>query len=314
MTVAVSGQGVRIPGALSFLLLLGGCASLPDIDRLTAERTATRQVLDHVPFHGQREYQCGPAALAMALNAAAVPVSMDELIPQVYLPAREGSLQPEMLATARRHGRIGHVIEPTLSALLAEIDAGRPVLILQNLSLPFWPMWHYAVVIGYDMERQDLILHTGERAAARVGMRRFDNTWARSGRWAMLTLAPGELPARASPQEMADSISGFERVAGPSAAVDAWRAMIGRWPEHSVGWFALGNSEHALGRVPEAAEAFAEAARRQPDFAPAWLNLGLTLEALGRMEEAIVALERAAGLPGPWQALASEHLARLAAP
>jgi tetratricopeptide (TPR) repeat protein len=312
MAGVVSRQGARVPGALFLLVLLSGCATtLPDMDTLRADRLEPRVVLDEVPFHGQREYQCGPAALAMSLNASGVPATVDELIPQVYLPGREGSLQPEMLATARRHGRIPFELEPNIEALLAELEQGRPVLVLQNLALPVWPMWHYAVVIGYDLDARRLILHTGERPAYSVGMQRFDHTWARSGRWAMLTLPPGDLPARAEPIETAASISDFERVAGPAETVAAWRAMTERWPGQAVGWFALGNAEYGTGATAEAAESFAAATRHQPDFAAAWLNLGLTLEALDRPTEALEALERASALPGPWQSIAAEHIQRL---
>ena len=60
--------------------------------------------LAETPFFSQQRYQCGPAALATVLNAAGVKVTDEELVPEVYLPTREGSLQVEMLAATRRHG------------------------------------------------------------------------------------------------------------------------------------------------------------------------------------------------------------------
>ena len=76
--------------------------------------------------------------------------SADELVAQIYLPERKGSLQPEIIAAVRRYDRVPYRIEPALPALLAELRAGRPVLILQNLGLRSLPRWHYAVVIGYS--------------------------------------------------------------------------------------------------------------------------------------------------------------------
>jgi hypothetical protein len=35
-----------------------------------------------------------------------------------------------------------------------QLEAGRPVLVLQNLALKLWPQWHYAVVVGYLPEHQ----------------------------------------------------------------------------------------------------------------------------------------------------------------
>ncbi len=314
MIAGVIPQGGRIAATLFFCLTVTGCAVGPDIRLLEEGRAENNALLEHVPFHGQREYQCGPAALAMSLNASGVPVTVDELIPQVYLPGREGSLQPEMLATTRRHDRISFLIEPSLEAMLTEIDAGRPVLILQNLSLPWFPMWHYAVVIGYDLEERQLVLHTGESPAARVGIRRFDNTWARSGRWGMVTLAPGQLPVRADPMRSAESISNFERVAGAAASESAWDSVVERWPGYPTGWFALGNARYANGQVDSAAKAFEHATIVNPDFGAAWLNLALALEELGRATEALEAVSRAAELPGPWQERATQASARMRSP
>jgi hypothetical protein len=35
---------------------------------------------------------------------------------------------------------------------LREVAAGNPVLVLQNLSFAWAPVWHYAVVMGYDAD------------------------------------------------------------------------------------------------------------------------------------------------------------------
>ena len=91
--------------------------------------------LSGTPFFPQEEYQCGPAALATVLNVAGVAAAPDDLVDQVYLPKQHGSLQIELLAATRRADRIPYRFEPTLVALRAELDAGRPVLVLQ---IP-WP-------------------------------------------------------------------------------------------------------------------------------------------------------------------------------
>src|SRR5690606_29566356 len=87
--------------------LLSGCASLfPQTAELREglpEGLPERVELKSVPFFPQDEYQCGPAALATSLAATGVKVTPTELVPQVYLPERKGSLQVEMLAAARRH-------------------------------------------------------------------------------------------------------------------------------------------------------------------------------------------------------------------
>ena len=87
----------------------------------------------------------------MVLNHQDIETDVEQLIPQVFLPERDGSVQPEMLATVRRYEQLAYPIRGTMDALLGHLAAGDPVVVMQNLSLPIYPMWHYAVAIGYDL-------------------------------------------------------------------------------------------------------------------------------------------------------------------
>lgn len=309
MMKLISLTKARLAGLLVLLLLLSGCASQPELSADTASALPQQSYISGVPFHSQRDFQCGPASLSMALGASGVDVEVDELIPQVFLPGREGSVQPEMLATVRRHHRISYPLNGGFDALLSEVHAGNPVVVLQNLGLSILPMWHYAVVIGYDRERQQLILHSGEQSRQVMEMSRFDATWARSQRWAMVVLPPGELPATLTDTEAIDSIAAFESANDVQQALPAWQAVVERWPESALGWFALGNAEHANGDTNAALQAFTQATEQDPKLAAAWLNLGLTQQGLGQTAEAKQSLREAAALPGQWQAQAQEALA-----
>src|SRR5437588_472596 len=131
--------------------LLAGCASLwPQTAQLREGLPAglpERVELTQVPFFPQSEYQCGPAALATALASFGVKVTPEDLVPQVYLPQRKGSLQIEMMAAARRHGMVSYQLAPRFEDVLRELSAGNPVIVLQNLG--FGGGWHYAVAVGY---------------------------------------------------------------------------------------------------------------------------------------------------------------------
>ncbi|MET0987939.1 MAG: hypothetical protein ABW034_21275, partial [Steroidobacteraceae bacterium] len=95
-----TGLALRV---LVILLATSGCQSslrsLPD-------DLPERVELEQVPFFPQAEYQCGPAALATVLEAAGVATTPDALVPIVYLPARKGTLQTELVAATRRFDRI----------------------------------------------------------------------------------------------------------------------------------------------------------------------------------------------------------------
>lgn len=307
-------KNVRLAGVFSLLalislLLLTGCAAQPQLSAAVKAQLPSQSFVTGVPFYSQRDYQCGPAALAMSLAASGQEVSVDTLIPQVFLPGREGSVQPEMLATVRRHQRISYVLDGSFDALLTEVNADHPVVVLQNLGLSFAPMWHYAVVIGYDQAPQQLLLHSGEQSRQVMSMSRFNATWARSQHWAMVALAPGQLPQSITPQVAADSITAFEAVAGAHATLPAWQAVTTRWPDYALGWFALGNTLHADQDPAAAAAAFKQATQVDASLAAAWLNLGLTQQGLGELESARASLKEAAALPGKWQAQAQQALA-----
>ena len=295
---------------MAALLLLSGCATSPRLASPSDMGIAERTYIDGVPFHAQRDYQCGPASLAMVLNHSGVDASVDTLIPQVFLPNRDGSVQPEMQSTVRRYDRVSFVLDGNFPSLLEELDAGHPVVVMQNLSLPLWPMWHYAVAIGYDLDEQLMTLHSGEEANRTESFRRFDATWARSERWAMVALPPGELPVSVGPRRAMDAIASFEQANDAESALPAWRAVTARWPQDAMAWFAQGNAEHSAGHPDAAAEAFRQATEQQPDMAVAWLNLGLTLEGLGERDEAYQALQQAASLPSRWQDQAEQALRR----
>ncbi|WP_405234521.1 PA2778 family cysteine peptidase [Lentisalinibacter salinarum] len=146
-------------------LVLGACAVGPEHQVL---RDAGDPVeLVRVPFFPQDEYQCGPAALATVLTHSGVDVTPAQLVSHVYVPDRRGSLQAEMLAATRSHGRVPYVLPENLAPILAELRDGHPVLLLQNLGLARWPVWHYAVLVGFDPAAEKVLMRSGITRRAR---------------------------------------------------------------------------------------------------------------------------------------------------
>src|SRR5207247_748866 len=125
-------------------------------------------------------YQCGPASLSMVLAWIRHPVPPDELAEQVYSRARQGSLPTDMTGAARRHGLVAYPIS-TLRAVVTEVAAGNPVIVLQNLGSPDRPRWHYAVVVGYDLVRDQFILRSGLTPRQVSSIAHLEQTWAPSG-------------------------------------------------------------------------------------------------------------------------------------
>jgi tetratricopeptide (TPR) repeat protein len=259
---------------------------------------APRFVIEGVTFYPQKAYQCGPAAIAMALSWAGLPLRPEDLVEEVYTPARKGSLQPDMLAAARRHGRIAYEISG-MKALLAEIAAGHPVIVLQNLGLSWYPVWHYAVVIGYDAGNETVFLHSGTTADRSMSAGVFYNTWKRSNFWGLLVLRPTQLPATANEIRFVEAVDGLEKARQWQAAVAGYLTALSRWPQSLPAAMGLGNSFYALGDLASAEAAFADAARRHPDSGAAFNNLAQVLFEQGALDTALDAARTAVALGGP---------------
>jgi hypothetical protein len=252
---------------------LAACAAPPQTAALRTRAGARPPAeLDGTPFFPQTALHCGPAALATALGAAGRPADPEQLGDEVFLPGRGGTLQVEMLAGARRHGALPVRLPPRMDALLDEVDGGLPVVVLQNLGLAIAPRWHYAVLVGHDVARDELVLRSGTTRRATMGFTPFEYTWARGGHWAFVAAAPGRLPRTADEAQIADAALAFERVAAPGDALRVYEAASARWPGNLVLAMGLGNTRHAVGDAAGAARAFAQAARTH-DSAAAWNNL-----------------------------------------
>lgn len=286
-------------GAASVAALgLGGCASWspPPQTRALAEAwpagVPPQVELRDVPFVPQTPLHCGPATLAMALGHVGIAADADQLGRQVFLPARGGTLQLELLAGARRHGALATRVPGRLDALVRELAAGHAVVVFLNLGLAMNPVWHYAVLVGHDREARAFVLRSGPVERDRFAWHTFEHTWARGGHWAVVVLPPGCLPVTASEDEAVAAAVGFERAAAPEAAGRAYAALLARWPGNFAATMGLGNTRHAAGDLPGAAQAFEQAAQRH-DSAAAWNNLARVRWALGQAEPAREAARRA---------------------
>ncbi len=289
-------------------LVLSGCASLaPQTAELAKGRPQglpERIELTAAPFFPQLEYQCGPAALATVLVNAGAKITPDDLVPQVYLPERKGSLQVEMLAAARRQGMVSYQLAPRFEDLLREIAAGNPVIVLQNLGITSG--WHYAVAIGYDYRRGVLVLRSGITEREVLPFVAHEIVWMRSGYWAMVAVAPDRIPATAEENRWLAAIAALERVGEPRAARVAYRAFLERWPENLNAHVGLANAHHALGELAEAEGVLREAARKDSGSVVVLNNLAQALSDLGRHDEALVIVERAARAGGAFAAAVEE--------
>jgi tetratricopeptide (TPR) repeat protein len=277
---------------------LPGCAVFADPPQTAALAAAApvglpaRVELREVPFFPQTPHHCGPAALATVLVHAGLAVTPESLTDAVFLPAREGTLQLEMLAAARRFGALAVPLPPRLEAVFADLATGHAVVVLQNLGLSWFPRWHYAVLVGYDLAAREVLLRSGTTEREVMGFTLFERTWARGAHWAFVALPPGQLPVSAGEVDAVQAAIAFERVAPPAQALRAYDSLVARWPANFLAGLGQGNARFAAGDVAGAAAAFERVAQLH-DSAAAWHNLALMQLRLGRPAQARVAAERA---------------------
>lgn len=288
---------------LAFFLLLNACAATGVRETVQNKDLPRQHELTKTPFFPQELYHCGPAALATALNAIDINVTPDQLVPEVYIPARQGSLQIEMLAASRRHGALSVKVAPRLDAVLKEVAAGNVVVVMQNLGLSWAPSWHYAVVVGYNLEQEKVWLRSGTFERFEMTLSTFQRTWARSEYWAFVALKPGSLPASDDPDAVAKAIVAFEKNSNKKDAYLSYDAAVKRWPNHLVLLMGLGNSAYALGNYSHATSAFRDATAAHPDSAAAHNNLANMLMILGDAKAAKLAAEKALALAGADQVM-----------
>ena len=284
----------RLAGVFLSALLLTACATPPQTRELLAD-TATglppAVELTATPFYPQQQYQCGPAALATVLGAHAVRVTPAELVDAVYVPALQGSLPEEITATARRYRMLAYPLPASLEALLHEVAHGNPVLVMQNLGTRWFQNWHFAVVIGFDLESREVILRSGTTRRWRTTLATFERTWSRSNHWALVIMPAGNVPASARLAPYLQAAHDLEASAQPAAAQAAYHAATRHWPDEPQAWMTYGNSLYATGEVTSAETAFRQVTRLSPDNPRGWNNLAYALLQTGCPQQA----QRAAG-------------------
>jgi hypothetical protein len=287
-----SGWGRTRGRLLPALLLLSGCTSLPDTVR-DLPASAGPVELAATPFFPQDAFQCGPAALATVLATSGVDVALDAIVAKVYLPAREGSLQAEMLAAARTEERLPYVIDGELHALHAELTAGRPVVVMQNLGVAAIPRWHFAVVVGIDTIRNEVILRSGTQRRRVTPVNTFLRTWRRSDYWGVVVLRPEQLPENVDRGRYFGAVAALEQAAQPDAAKRAWQTALANWPGDPTALFGLGNARLNGGDFECATASYRSLLDEHPGVIVARNNLALALAELGREDEALKEIERA---------------------
>ncbi len=227
-----------------------------------------------VPFINQSAGYCGPATLAMAMRFAGAQTDMDRLASEVFTPGSKGSLQQDMIGASRRHGMMAVVIEG-MPSLFTEIAAGHPVIIFENLGLSWISRWHYALVNGYDLDKREVVMHSGPQAFERTSLKVFESSWVYSDYWALVILKPGELAKSGDELAHMNAAAGLEQIGKTKEAEIAYLSILQRWPKSLGALIGLGNIAYARHDRPAAIKYLRMARQYHPESEAARHNLAI---------------------------------------
>jgi len=286
----------KLVGVLVILLAVGACSTPSQTLNIRQDPPADiplQQELISTPFFPQEKYHCGPAALAMVIKFRDIEVEPDEIVPLIYVPGRKGSLQEEVVAAVRRYDLLPVKLDGELKSILREIASGNPVLVMQNLGLNFYPKWHYAVAVGYNLPEQTIVLRSGlyERLVRPFSL--FERTWKRAGYWSLAIVPPEVIPNTVDADRFLNTVIEFEQTGRSSPAHRAYLSAANKWPSSLLAQIGIGNTAYALGEYDKSESAYKKALELSPQKAEVWNNLAYALVKQGKSTESLDAIEMA---------------------
>lgn len=285
------------------LLLVTGCSSNQRlINTLTTDPAiAGATEIQDLAYFPQQDDQCGPAALATMLDYNHIITTPEQLRPYLYIPDKGGTLTIELEASARQYNLIVYPLRPDLSDILRELDAGHPVLVMQNLGFSWFPQWHFAVAIGYDLSKQKIYLRSGPDKRYPADLLLFEKTWSRADHWARVILPPDRLPATATLLRYIAAANKLEQLGIQNeklrrAAAQAYQTALEQWPDSTAALMGLGNIRYAQQRYDSASDYFIRYIEKDPAAAAGWNNLAYSLMKTGCTQAAMESINCAVSI------------------
>ncbi|EBA13788.1 hypothetical protein RCCS2_07864 [Roseobacter sp. CCS2] len=251
---------------------LAACAQPFDPDTRLSIDAPTRASVPDVPLIQQEAFYCGPTSIAMVMQWAGSDVTQDDVAALAFSPGAGGTYLADMIGSSRRLGQLAVKIND-FDQLLAEVTGGHPVIVFQNLGLGVLPAWHYGVVTGYDFEKDEVYLNSGQLDQMVMAFAVFERTWRRGDYWGLVVLPPDQLPVSPSEADILSAAAALERVEQYQAAATLYETGAARWPESWLWQFGLGNARYAMGDLRGARRALRRARALDPSIPEVRANL-----------------------------------------
>ncbi len=234
-------------------------------------KLAPKKVLD-VPFVAQDENYCGPASLAMIYNYLGENTNQFKVGDEIITPKAFGTFQTDMIASIRGEEFLALKNE-NFSNILKEVNDNRPVLVFLNLGFDWYPLWHYAVVVGYNLEDEVILLHSGKEKYKKQKFEYFYNNWRRANKWSVIVLKPGELASFGNPIDYVREGAHLEVNGKIEKAIKVYESVLKKYPNSGYALAGLGNAYFKMGDYVQSYDYLQKALNANPNLKQVRNNL-----------------------------------------
>ncbi len=212
-------RGALLAGACA--VLLSGCAGnvAPEVKRLPE-----RVELSGTFYRGEAN-QSGPQVLASLLSQQGIVITPGLLEKPLHLPGAEDKLQQNMQNLAREYGLVVYPLDSKLPALLTQVAAGYPVMVRFSEGSAFWAEPRYAILSGYDRNKQKVLLRAGMNRRQLMDFGSFESALEKAGGWAILIQKPSQIPASVDPSRWLKAADELAQAGEENAAAQARKAL-----------------------------------------------------------------------------------------
>ncbi|WP_256347269.1 peptidase C39 family protein [Pseudomonas sp. D2002] len=215
-------SNVKTSLLLACALGLAACSGHPSKLAGLPERVE----LNGVPTFRSEAYLSGPSALASMLSQQGIVMTPGLLDKPLRLPGGEADLERNMQVLAREYGLMVYPLDNQLTAVLAQVAAGYPVMARINPS--FWSGTRYVVVVGFNQQKSTVLLRSGLERRLVMSFSDFESGWKSAGHWAILTQRPSQLPANVDAQRWREAANATAQAGQEQAAAQALKVLAER--------------------------------------------------------------------------------------
>lgn len=281
---------------LTFVILFSAC-STKNIE--TPQNISQRKILE-VPYIPQQDYYCGPSSILMILKYLKSKgyikdtPSFEDIVKRVYIPSKKGTLQIELKSIVRDYNLIYFEKKAGIKEILKLIDEDIPVLVLLNLAFEKYPIWHYSVVFGYDLNKKEIYLRSREKVEI-FSFRSFENIHKKAGNWTLIITSYKKIPTSITKKDLLKTVIEFENAKKYRLIIEICKNALNRWENDFDILTALANSYYLSKDFENAKDIYEKILKIKED--PLILNnLSLTYMHLKECNKAKESIKKALNL------------------